>query len=443
MTLRQTATALARKELTVTAHIEQTLTALDELKGTAWENLVAARADDAALSRAAQLDRELARDGWRGPLHGVAVAIKDNIDVVGMPTRCGSAELADATAAEKNAWIVDRLQDAGAIVVAKAHLHEFAYGPTGQANADGPAANPHDPTRITGGSSSGSAALVAKGVVPLAVGTDTGCSVRVPSALCGVVGLKPTLGALSTRGVFPLSTTLDHVGLIAEDVVDTALAWGAVPGVAHLPTPVVGLRIGRLRGPLWQVHDPEIEAALDRACTALTDAGATVRDVELPHAAELSATYPVVVGCEALETHMDRLPGAYQASTLERLAGNIDYSATDYLRAARTMARMRDEALHTLRRDLELDALLTATTPIRATGLHEGTVDGRRVASELLRMCIPFSTLGIPTVSVPAPGVDGLPIGLQLAGLATAGPGVSGTHPGESTALALALAVSG
>lgn len=443
MTLRETATALARKELTVTAHVERTLTALDELKGTAWENLVAARADDAALSRAAQLDRELARGTWRGPLHGVAVAIKDNVDVAGLPTRCGSAELADAPAAERNAWIVDRLEDAGAVVVAKSHLHEFAYGPTGQANPDGPAANPHDPTKITGGSSSGSAALVAKGVVPLAVGTDTGCSVRVPSALCGVVGLKPTLGALSTRGVFPLSTTLDHVGLIAEDVVDTALAWGAIPGVAHLPTPVVGLRIGRLRGPLWQLHDPEIEAALDRACIALTEAGATVRDIELPHAEGLSATYPIVGGCEALETHMDRLPGAYQPSTLARLMGNVDYSATDYLRAVRTMVRLREDALRTLRHEHELDGLITATTPMRATPLLADEVDGRNVAAELLRMCIPFSALGIPAVSVPAPGVNGLPIGVQLAGLATAGPGVSGTHPGESTALALALAVSG
>src|SRR5699024_9648991 len=198
-----------------------------------------------------------------------------------------------------------KLREAGAIVVAKSHMHEFAYGCTGEENADGPAANPHDPSRITGGSSSGSAALVARKTVPLAVGTDTGCSVRAPGALCGVVGFKPGAGALPTGGVFPLSTTLDHVGLLTGDVVDAGLAWGAVPGVARTPWPVAGMRVGRLRGAQFEALDPVVASAVDSACSALTEAGAEVVDVELPHGEELAATYPVIVGSEAYETHTD------------------------------------------------------------------------------------------------------------------------------------------
>ena len=140
---------------------------------------------------------------WRGPLHGVAVGVKDLIDVAGLPTRAGSNVLADAPPATVDAPVVARLREAGAVVVAKLHTHEFAYGPTGDVAATGPARNPHDPSRITGGSSSGPAAAVAAGHLPLALGTDTGASVRTPAALCGVVGLKPTTGVLSTHGILP------------------------------------------------------------------------------------------------------------------------------------------------------------------------------------------------------------------------------------------------
>ncbi|QDQ96394.1 amidase [Tomitella fengzijianii] len=458
MSLRELATALARKEVTVTAHVEQVLSALDGLAGTPWENLVPARRDDAALAEAALLDTEIAADRWRSPLHGVAVAVKDNIDVAGMPTRCGSAALADAPPAERDADIVARLREAGAIVVAKSHLHEFAYGCTGEENADGPAANPHDPSRITGGSSSGSAALVARKAVPLAVGTDTGCSVRTPGALCGVVGLMPGAASLPTRGAFPLSTTLDHIGLLTGDVVDAGLAWGAIPGVARTPWPVAGMRVGRLRGAAFETHDPVIGDAVDRACTALTEAGAEVVDVELPHAEELSAAYPVIVGSEAYETHTDPRGGLpagaidrYTPGVAGRVRAQADRPAVEYLRALRSVRRMRDEALHTLRHDHGLSGLVCATTPIRATPVGQDTTtraDGRAglsVRSELLRMCIPFSMLGVPAVSVPAPDAPGLPAGIQLAGLGVppGGERIPGTHPAEAIALGLGLAAGG
>lgn len=445
MSLREIARQLATGETTATEHVRATLAALDGLIGTPWENLVAARDDAAALAAAARADAAIAAGDWIGPLHGVAVAVKDNIDVAGLPTRCGSAVLADAPPAAADARIVARLREAGAIVVAKAHLHEFAYGPTGAVNASGPAAHPHDPNLIPGGSSSGSAALVAKGVVPLALGTDTGCSTRAPASLCGIVGLKPSVDALPTTGVFPLSTTFDHVGLLAADVLDVSLAWGAIPGIAHIRTPVAGLRVGRLRGDNWDIADPTVDAAVDAACRALTDAGAEVIDVELPETQDFLAAYPIITGSEAYETHrqwFEQAPERYQPPTAALLAAQRDRPAVEYLHAVRTVERLRRQALSRLHGELGLDALITATTPLRAVTQEQArSADPAVARTPLLRMCIPFNALGIPAISVPVPVDDGAAVGVQVIGLPTTAGG-HGSHPAESVALACALAVS-
>ena len=199
-TLRELGMAVRSGELSPTEHVTDVLERLraDE------HNAVITLDADGALRAAAERTEELAGGRWRGPLHGVAVGIKDLIDVAGLPTRAGSNVLDGAPPARVDAPVVARLREAGAVVVAKLHTHEFAYGPTGDVAATGPARNPHDPSRITGGSSSGSAAAIAAGHLALALGTDTGCSARTPASLCGVVGLKPTLGRLSTEGAFPL-----------------------------------------------------------------------------------------------------------------------------------------------------------------------------------------------------------------------------------------------
>ncbi|WP_305093517.1 amidase [Prescottella sp. R16] len=443
--LADRARALAKRETTATEQVRATLDALDGLLGTPWENLVAARCDDAAVAAAARADEAIAAGDWIGPLHGIAVAVKDNIDVAGMPTRCGSAVLADAPPAVSDARIVQQLREAGAIVVAKTHLHEFAYGPTGAVNVAGPAAHPHDPNLIAGGSSSGSAALVAKGIVPLAVGTDTGCSTRGPAALCGVVGFKPSFGALPTSGVFPLSTSFDHVGLLAADVLDVSLAWGALPGVAHVRTPVAGLRVGRLRGGNWDVEDPVVAAAINAAQSHLTDAGADVVDVELPETDQLLEVYPVVTGSEAYETHrpwFEAHPERYQPPTAALLAAQRDRPAVDYIHAIRAAERLRRQALSRLRGDLGLDVLITATTPLRSVTQEQARSSDPSVARiPLLRMCSPFNVLGVPALSVPVRGDDGIPVGVQVIGLPTTAGG-HGSHPAESAALAGALAVS-
>lgn len=445
MSLRELATELAKKDRTVTDHVTETLRRLDGLADGPWANLVAARRDDQALADAALLDAELAADRWRSPLHGVAVAVKDNIDVAGMPTRCGSAVRADAAPAERDAAIVAALREAGAIVVAKAHLHEFAYGDTGSENAAGPAAHPQDPRRITGGSSSGSAALVARGVVPLAVGTDTGCSVRLPAALCGVTGFLPGAGALRTDGVFPLAPSLDRVGLITADSVDAGLAFGAIPGVARTPWPVAGLRVGRLRDEIFDAADPEVTAAVDRAAERLRAAGAEVVDVHLPRAAELAALYPRISGPEAAAVHAELVAarGAdYTPGVRGRIQAHLGDGAVDYIAALRTRAELRTETDRMLRHAQGITALLAPTAGVRAPLIGQEEIAGNSVRAELLRMCAPLSVLATAAISVPAPDVDGLPIGIQIAGLGAA-PGaerIPGTHPAETITLAAALA---
>ncbi|MGH3800222.1 MAG: amidase family protein, partial [Pseudonocardiaceae bacterium] len=294
--------------------------------------------------------------------------------------------------------------------------------PTGDVAVEGPCHNPHDPQRITGGSSSGSAAAVAAGLVPLAVGTDTGCSARTPAALCGVVGLKPARGALPTTGVFPLSETLDHIGLLGADVDTVGVAFGALTGHRIDPTaPIAGTVVGRPTDCYWQVHDPEITAAVDRAAAALGTAGAILREVSLPGIAELAATYDVIVGAEAYATHarwLAQRPGDYQPATAARLQAAARHTAADYVTAQRTRRRMAAELTGRLKTE-GIDVLLLATTPLRATPIGAEQVqapDGTQVAVRpaLLSLTLPFNLLGWPAVSVPAPGVIGLPAGIQI-----------------------------
>ncbi|MBD8507174.1 amidase [Hoyosella sp. G463] len=435
--------------LTAEEHVTEVLGRIEALRGSPWENLVVGRdyqqqLATQALEQARQLDERRAGGAVPGPLHGVAVAVKDLIDVAGVPTRCGSRVRESAGPARADAAVVQRLREAGAVIVAKTHLHEFAYGPTGAVSADGPAANPWDAARITGGSSSGSAALVAMGVVPLAIGTDTGCSVRAPAALCGVVGVKPPFGALPSGGVFPLAESFDHVGFLARTGTDALLAWDALglggaglEGVAARHASA-GCRIGRLAGPGWQVHDEQVRAAVDATAERLADAGHAVVDVELPEAVELVELYGTITGAEALATHareLDEVPDQFQELTRDRLRAQQGRPATEYIQAVRRLRALRRQIDQRLR-DAGFDMLLAATVPFRAPliGVEELEAGGSTVPvrPEILRLCIPFSALGYSVAAIPGPGLtgpvltgpgsagpagDSLPVGAQLAAL--------------------------
>jgi Asp-tRNA(Asn)/Glu-tRNA(Gln) amidotransferase A subunit family amidase len=417
------AMAIRSGELSPVEHVDDVLKRLDGDTCNAVVLLLAEQARRAARERA----DELVHGHWRGPLHGIAVAVKDMMDVEGVPTRCGSAVRRDAPPARADAAVVARLKAAGAVIVAKTHTHEFAYGPTGDVAAEGPARNPHDPTRITGGSSSGSAAVVAAGHLPLALGTDTGCSVRTPAALCGVVGLKPRHGRLTTDGIFPLSETCDHVGLLACDTHTAAVCYDLLSGVlSGLDATGGGIQESGVRGvvvgvptdPYWRAVDPMITEAVGTATRRLADAGAEVVPIETPDIDELAATYRRIIGAEAYTTHAAALATRredFQPITAERLLASRDQSAADYVQAQRTRRRLTAE----LRRQLStIDVLLTPTTPIRATPIGATEAHGVQVRSALLSLALPFNLTGWPAVSVPVPPEDGgLPAGVQLVGV--------------------------
>ncbi len=370
---------------------------------------------------AAELARaELARGVDRGPLHGVPVAVKDIVDTAGLVTTMGSRHFADHVPAA-DAPVVTRLRVAGAVIVGKTTTHEFAYGPTGDVAANGPCANPRDPRRMAGGSSAGSAAAVAAGLVPLAVGTDTGGSVRIPAALCGVAGLRPSCDAVPTTGVFPLSWTLDTVGPIAGCVADVALGWTVLSGrTVAGPPPGPPPRIGVPVGPWFERVDPSVAEAVDAWVRRL---GGPVRAVPVPDAEELAGLYRTVQSAEAVAVHVDRLaerPDRYQPETLQRLRLAEQVPAWDYARALRRLHEVRARAV---RRFAGVDLLVLPTVPILAPplGTREGDLGGGWTSPReaLLAFNTPWSVLGLPALSVPVAGLGPgeLPIGAQLVGL--------------------------
>jgi aspartyl-tRNA(Asn)/glutamyl-tRNA(Gln) amidotransferase subunit A len=363
----------------------------------------------AAARRAAE---ELAAGVDRGPLHGIPVAVKDVVDTAGLRTTMGSRHFADRVP-DRDATCVRRLRAAGAVIVGKTATHEFAYGPTGDRAASGATRNPYRSDRMTGGSSSGSAAVVAAGVVPVSVGTDTGGSVRIPAALCGVVGLKPSHGAVPLDGVYPVAPSLDTVGPLARTAADCRLLWNTLTG-RTATEPRGARRVGWIPPDTIHPASPQVTGA---ALRCLADGGFAVEEVTAPEVAALTRAYQTIQGSEVYAVHADRMAAAadlYDEEVAERLRGAARVRGWEYVRAREQRDRARD-AVTTLLRDHDLLAL--PTVPITAPPLGARRVDGAAdVRTALLALTSPWSVLGLPAVTVPAGLVDGLPVGLQLVG---------------------------
>jgi len=381
---------------------------------------------DEALEQARQADKEIAAGRRIGPLHGIPLSLKDLIDQKGVRTSAASQVRRDHVATA-DAVVTRRLREAGAVFVGKTNLHEFAFGTTSEDSGFGAVLNPLDPTRSPGGSSGGSAVAVATGMSLGTVGTDTGGSIRIPAAACGIVGLKPEWGHVSASGVVPLSRQLDHVGPLAASVADAWLLYNAMQpeggqiSDALEPTSLQGLRIGRLSGYFFDRLDEDVEHGVVAAIEKLQQRGASVKAVDVPHAADMAAIYLHLVFGDAAEYHARTLvsrPHDYTTPVRLRLEMARYVLAEDYIRALRGKALIAREVTRALD-GVDVLALPALAIPAPPLGAATMPVKGGQdqVRALMLRCTQPFNLSGHPAISIPCGKTrDGLPIGLQLVG---------------------------
>jgi aspartyl-tRNA(Asn)/glutamyl-tRNA(Gln) amidotransferase subunit A len=377
---------------------------------------------DGARAQARSAD-ESGRGIDRGPLHGMPISIKDLIDIAGQPTTAGSRVLEHNVAAA-DAPLITRLRAAGAVIVGKTNLHEFALGTTSEDSGFGAVRHPLDPSRSPGGSSGGSAVSVATGMSEMSVGSDTGGSIRIPSSICGLVGLKPSIHDVPTAGVIPLSTTFDHVGPIAKSVDHAAAMWRVL---AEQPDSIVAtpkprdFRLGLLGGYFTDPIEDIVGAAFNSARAKLQNANIQIRDNQITDSSSIHPTYVDVVLPEAAAWHakyLDTRGSLYTNNVRARLIAGRDISAVKYFTAIQACDSFRGQVDALL---TEVDALVLPTLPITAPvlGQDEVVLSGQKinVRAAMLRNTQLFNMTGHPAISLPLPMPKGcLPCGLQLVG---------------------------
>jgi aspartyl-tRNA(Asn)/glutamyl-tRNA(Gln) amidotransferase subunit A len=441
-TLQQASEQIRAKKI---SPVELTRTCLDriELLNPRLNAFITVMAEQ-ALAQARALEAELHSGKWRGPLHGIPIGLKDLFDTAGVKTTCASAVFADRIPTE-DAEVVMRLKRAGAVLIGKQNMHEFAYGSTSVPSHFGPVHNPWNVGRIAGGSSGGSAAAVAAGLGFGALGSDTGGSIRQPSAYCGITGLKPTYGRVSTRGVVPLAWSNDHVGPLCRTAGDAALLLEAIAGYDPLEPNSVDypverysmamraktstVRIGVVRRPFFEQLDPEIEAAVDSALQTIAKLTAGISEAQLPTYQRLPITGPEAYAFH--QPYFTKTPELYQPMTRQLLAEGATVSTTAYIEARRELARLRRSVGSAFS---SVDLLITPTSPLPQMTIEQGAipeVPPPGAVARSLRNTQPFDIFGLPTISIPCGFTrDGMPIGFQIAG----------PRFGESRVLALAHA---
>jgi aspartyl-tRNA(Asn)/glutamyl-tRNA(Gln) amidotransferase subunit A len=408
MTAAELGQALRRGEVSAGELAEEALRRTHALNPAL--NAFALIDDEGARAAARRADEQLAAGIDLGPLHGVPVAVKDLIDMAGLPTTCGSATSFGGLATE-DAEVVRRLREAGAVIIGKTTLHEFAYGATGDRSVHGASRNPVDRRRMSGGSSGGSAVAVAAGMVPLALGTDTAGSVRVPAALCGVVGFKPAFDAVSSKGVYPLAPTLDHVGLFAATSEDALIGYQAISD-QPVELRAGDLSIGWIPPGAIAVTDPRVEELTRRFVSSAVDV------VEWKGRPDLFEVFSTLQGREAFlvhSHHLDADTDLIDPEVFARLDKGRGITESQYAEA--------DEARHELRILVDgllstYDVLALPTVPVVAPALDQRRVsvagDELEVRAALLSLTSPWNLTGSPAISVPAGRLDGLPVAVQL-----------------------------
>ena len=419
MTIQESAAALRAKKISSVELVSESLT--NVARANPKLNAFITVLDSEARSRAAAMDAELARGQDRGPLHGIPIAHKDLVKTRGIRTTAGS-KLFSNFIPDEDAEVAAKLNDAGAVLVGKTGLHELAYGITSTNPHFGAVHNPWDLNRIPGGSSGGSGAAVAAGLVPFATGTDTGGSIRIPSSFCGTVGLKPTYERVSRRGVFPLGLTLDHIGPMTRTVRDAAIAFNAMavhPGFYVPPAHVDirGLRIGLPQNYYLDRLDAEVAAAIRTSVQTAAALGARIVDIRVPDIDAINVVGRVLLLVEAvsnLRPYLDRRadfgPDVLALMDQGRLISAIDYADAQRLRRI----QLREfSKLWT-----EVDCIFTPSTPTPApligqTTLQIGatTEDVRLATTRFMRA---INVLGIPSLAMPCGfTTNGLPSGYK------------------------------